>query len=127
RRAGSPRMNFRQRGQMRQCLRAYLPVRLAWAGGLSGRGIPHGPPHWNAGRTADRARGASPSVTHAPAWRHSLNAAWSRTEARGWGGGAMNKPRGRGAAVYGYYAQVSAVPWGLFGAGALALVSSCPC
>src|SRR5215472_12216021 len=80
----SPSMNFGERGQMRQRLRAYLPVRLAWAGGLSGRGIPHGPPHWNAGRTADRSRVASPSLTHAPAGRHSLDAAWSRTEALGW-------------------------------------------
>src|SRR5262249_44451145 len=107
REALSPSMNFRERGQMRQRLRAYLPVRLACAGGLSGRGIPHGPPHWNAGRTADRSRVASPSLTHAPAGRHSLDAAWPRTEALGWRGGAMNKPRGRGAAVSGYYAQVS--------------------
>ena len=38
----SPSMNFRQRGQMRQRLRAYLPP-MAWAGGLSGRGIPARP------------------------------------------------------------------------------------
>ena len=98
-----PSMNFRQRGQMRQRLRAIC--RFGWHGPSASQGEPH----WNAGRTADRSRAASPSLTHAPAGRHSLDAAWPRTEALGWRGGAINKPRGRGAAVSGYYVQVSGV------------------
>jgi len=54
-----PSMNFRQRGQMRQRLRAIC--RFGWHGPSASQGEPH----WNAGRTADRSRVASPSLTHA--------------------------------------------------------------